>query len=131
MKLALVVDDSMLIRHTVCSFLEDRGYNVEAATNGQEAMEILGTVKPDLIVTDMEMPHMTGAQLIEALKAKPETACIPVIILEAKKAQPSLPVGGIVKFVIHKDIDIEEQLQKALNIATGAPVPKKKNHPSK
>ena len=36
---ALVVDDSMLIRHTVCRFLEERGFTVESATNGQEAVD--------------------------------------------------------------------------------------------
>ncbi len=40
-KTALVVDDSMLIRHTVCRFLEERGFIVESATNGVEALEVL------------------------------------------------------------------------------------------
>jgi len=54
----LVVDDSMLIRHTVCRFLEQRGFSVEAATNGQDAVDTLKRVVPDLIITDMQMPKM-------------------------------------------------------------------------
>src|SRR5437588_12628201 len=57
---ALVVDDSMLIRHCVCRFLEEHGFSVESATNGQEALEALQRVMPDLIVTDMQMPKMGG-----------------------------------------------------------------------
>ncbi len=54
--LALVVDDSMLIRHTVCRFLETRGFQVESATNGAEALEMLSRIRPDIIVTDLQMP---------------------------------------------------------------------------
>ena len=75
--LALVVDDSMLIRYTVCRFLEERGFTVESATNGVEALEVLGRFKPDLIFTDMQMPKMTGSELITALKSKPETQRCP------------------------------------------------------
>ena len=67
---ALVVDDSMLIRHTVCRFLEERGYSVESATNGEEALPIAHRIHPDIIITDMQMPRMSGAELITALKAR-------------------------------------------------------------
>ena len=69
---ALVVDDSMLIRHTVCRFLEERGYTVESATNGEEALPIVKRIHPDIIITDMQMPRMTGTELITALKAHPK-----------------------------------------------------------
>src|ERR1700693_313660 len=51
-RVALVVDDSMLIRHTVCRFLEERGYTVESATNGEEALPIVKRIHPDIIITD-------------------------------------------------------------------------------
>jgi CheY-like chemotaxis protein len=59
---ALVVDDSMLIRHTVCRFLEERGYAVESATNGEEALPIVKRIHPDIIITDMQMPKMGGSE---------------------------------------------------------------------
>ena len=83
-RVALVVDDSMLIRHSVCRFLEERGFIVEAATNGQEAIEILGTVLPDIVITDLQMPKMTGSELITRLKEKPLTANIPVVVLAGR-----------------------------------------------
>jgi CheY-like chemotaxis protein len=112
-KLALVVDDSMLIRHTVCRFLEDRGFRVESATNGIEAMEMLASMHPDLIVTDLQMPKMDGHQFIRALKEKPQTSQIPVVIL-AGKNQPEPPTQSADRYMIYKDIDIVTQLGRAL-----------------
>jgi CheY-like chemotaxis protein len=57
--LALVIDDSMLIRHTVCRFLETRGFKVETATNGIAALEALESIRPDLILTDLQMPKLS------------------------------------------------------------------------
>jgi CheY-like chemotaxis protein len=58
----------MLIRHTVCRFLEERGYAVESATNGVDALERLKEIRPDILITDMMMPKMDGSQLITELK---------------------------------------------------------------
>jgi CheY-like chemotaxis protein len=115
---ALVVDDSMLIRYTVCRFLEERGFAVESATNGAEAMQILERVRPDLIVTDMQMPKMTGSELITELKKKPETASIPIIIV-AGRASGFDETERRANFAIYKDIDIQGQLEKALDAVMG------------
>jgi len=113
MPTGLVVDDSMLIRYTVCRFLEERGFSVESATNGVEALEMIDRVLPDLIVTDMQMPQMSGGELITALKSKPETARIPIIIVAAR-ASGFHESEKRANFTIYKDIDIEKQLAKAL-----------------
>jgi CheY-like chemotaxis protein len=115
---ALVVDDSMLIRHTVCRFLEERGFSVESATNGEEALPIIKRIRPDLIVTDMQMPKMSGAELITALKAHPDTADIPVVIVAGKNSG-SENGEQRANFAIFKDIDIEAQLAKALDSILG------------
>ena len=54
----------MLMRYTVCRFLEERGFTVESASNGVEALEVLARMQPGLIVTDLQMPKMSGADLI-------------------------------------------------------------------
>jgi CheY-like chemotaxis protein len=115
---ALVVDDSMLIRYTVCRSLEERGYTVESATNGVEAMAILARVRPDLIVTDMQMPKMSGQELITALKKSPETANIPIIIV-AGRASGFDENEKRADFAIYKDIDIQSQLAKAIDAVMG------------
>jgi CheY-like chemotaxis protein len=120
--IALVVDDSMLIRYTVCQFLEARGFVVEAATNGVEALKILEGLQPALIVTDMQMPKMTGSELITALKKRPQTANIPIIIV-AGRASGFDAQESRANFTIYKDIDIQGQLEKALDAVMGKSCP--------
>jgi CheY-like chemotaxis protein len=115
---ALVVDDSMLMRYTVCRFLEERGFAVESASNGVEALEVLARVQPGLIVTDMQMPKMSGAELISALKNNPETAKIPIIIV-ASRASGFEESEKRANSVIYKDVDIDAQLGKALDTLRG------------
>jgi CheY-like chemotaxis protein len=121
---ALVVDDSMLIRFTVCRFLEERGFTVESAANGLEAVAALARVCPSLVVTDMDMPKMSGGELITFLKSKPETALIPIIIV-AGRASGFDKSESRSDFAIYKDIDIESQLENALSKVMGKAKTKK------
>jgi CheY-like chemotaxis protein len=115
---ALVVDDSMLIRFTVCRFLEERGFTVESASNGVEAMQLLARISPGLVVTDLDMPQMSGTELISALKANPETALIPIIVVAGRSGRAKQSETHA-DFTIYKDIDIESQLEKAISVVLG------------
>jgi CheY-like chemotaxis protein len=115
---ALVVDDSMVIRHTVSRFLEERGFAVESASNGMEALEILKRVKPVLVITDMQMPAMGGSELISAIKSTPETASVPILILTGVSSGFDSNENRA-EFTIFKDIDVQEQLEKALDAVAG------------
>jgi CheY-like chemotaxis protein len=116
---ALVVDDSMLIRHTVCRFLEERGFSVESASNGQEALEVLQRLRPHIIVTDMQMPKMSGGELITALKREPATENIPIVIVAGRQSGFDRTEKRA-DFIIFKDIDIECQLASALQSLLGS-----------
>lgn len=118
-RVALVVDDSMLIRHTVCRFLEERGYAVESATNGAEALEILKTVLPDVIITDMVMPKMDGRAFITELKSKPHTQNIPVVVIAGRRGAIERPPDERANHIIFKDIEIQNQLDKVLAATFG------------
>ena len=114
-KVALVVDDSMLVRYTICRFLQERGFGVETAANGIEALEVLGRILPDLVVTDMQMPQMSGSELITALKSKPETARVPIIVITGHAS--GLAEGDKrANFAISKAIDVDVQLENALSV---------------
>jgi len=113
-QVAIVVDDSMLIRHTVCRFLEQRGFKVESASNGVEALQALSEVRADLIVTDLMMPKMTGSELITAVKNNPRTSAIPIVVLAGRQSASEAHPEGRADYVIFKDIDIVEQLDRAL-----------------
>ena len=112
----------MLIRHTVCRFFEQRGFAVESASNGSDAIALLQDFHPSVIVTDLTMPRMGGSEFISRLKASPATAAIPVVVLAGRAAVSDMPSGTRADFVIYKDIDIVEQLQRALRLALPAPV---------
>ena len=116
-QVAIVVDDSMLIRHTVCRFLEQRGFAVESASNGMEALQMLEQVRADLIVTDLVMPKMTGRELITALRNNPVTAAIPIVVLAGRSSRAEVASETRADYVIFKDIDIVEQLERALGRA--------------
>lgn len=111
--LALVIDDSMLIRHTVCRFLESRGFKVEAASDGIAALDAMKTLRPDLILTDLQMPQLSGYQLIDALKADQATADIPILVLAARPLA-DVPLHAGIHTLIYKDLNVEEQLDQAL-----------------
>jgi CheY-like chemotaxis protein len=116
-KTVLVVDDSMLIRHAVCRFLEGRGCHVHAATNGVEAMLVLDYFIPDVIITDLIMPGMSGVELISRIRGNPVFANTPIIVLAARSnaAKLSSELLGSISAVVYKNIEIEEQLARVLN----------------
>jgi len=83
----LVVDDSPAQRHYVEDCLARQGFTVATAENGRVGLEKARTLRPALIVSDYEMPEMTGFELVHALKRDPETRNIPVIMLTARDSK--------------------------------------------
>jgi CheY-like chemotaxis protein len=79
----LVVDDEPSLRFLLRVLFEVEGHDVDEAPDGKAALERIGRERPDLVVTDVMMPVMTGRQLIETLRADPATADIPVIVVSA------------------------------------------------
>lgn len=80
----LVVDDEIHIVHVVAIKLRNNGYDVISAENGADAFKMACEEKPDIIVTDFQMPVMTGLQLVEKLRKCEQTKDIPVIMLTAR-----------------------------------------------
>lgn len=88
-KRILIVDDSESIRELVGNALEESGFTVYTAINGQDAYEKLKTIEVDLVITDLNMPVMDGIGLVEAIRKDPHKQYLPILILttesEAKK----------------------------------------------
>ena len=80
----LVADDEIHIIHVVAIKLRNNGYEVIAANNGVEAYDLACREKPDVVVTDYQMPLMTGLELITRLRQEESTKDIPVILLTAR-----------------------------------------------
>ncbi len=80
----LVADDEIHIIHVVAIKLRNNGYEVIAANNGAEAYDLACREKPDIVVTDYQMPLMTGLELIAKLRENEQTKDIPVVLLTAR-----------------------------------------------
>jgi len=85
----LVVDDSPFIVDVFVTMLERGGYRTIAAYGGEECLDILKTVTPDLILLDIMMEPMDGWETLEKIKGNLETKEIPVLMLTAKQLTPS------------------------------------------
>jgi len=83
-KRVLVVDDEIHIVHVVAIKLRNNGYDVITANNGAEAFELACREDPDIIVTDFQMPVMTGLELVRNLRGNEKMRGIPVILLTAR-----------------------------------------------
>jgi CheY-like chemotaxis protein/light-regulated signal transduction histidine kinase (bacteriophytochrome) len=86
----LVVDDNPTNIQLVCTSLKKAGYSLTFAFNGIDALNIIKTTSPDLILLDLFMPEMNGLQVCEIIKANPQYSQIPVIFLTASNNEEDL-----------------------------------------
>ena len=80
----LVVDDALTVRELQRSIFENAGYRVRVAVNGEEALAEISHERPDLVLTDVQMPRMDGFELTEAIRKQPSLASLPVIMLTSR-----------------------------------------------
>jgi CheY-like chemotaxis protein len=81
MKIILVVDDEFGITEALGSLLADEGYHVLSAVNGQQGLDKLASLQPDLIMVDYMMPIMDGAKMLEAIRSQPKYEHLPIILM--------------------------------------------------
>ncbi len=82
----LIVDDTEDARRLIRRILQAQGnYTILEAANGRQAIEIARKELPDLVILDLMMPELDGFAVLDALKANPNTAPIPVIVVTAKE----------------------------------------------
>lgn len=114
-KNVLVVDDMDSQRQLMSNFLERAGYAVTTADSGADALEKVKVSQPDIVVTDLVMPELTGLELCRELKREPSTAEIPVIACttkDRKMDQNWAKKQGVAAYVIKPFT--EEQLVDAV-----------------
>jgi len=80
----LVVDDETHILHVVSLKLRNAGFEVHTAEDGEEGLEMALRHQPDLIVTDFQMPFLSGLEMCQQLKLRHETAAVPALMLTAR-----------------------------------------------
>src|SRR5687767_2709067 len=89
----LVAEDERDIRELITFTLTFAGHKITQAANGEQAVELAQKVLPDLVMTDVRMPKMTGYEACKKLKTIDETKNIPVVILSAKGQDEEIEAG--------------------------------------
>jgi putative two-component system response regulator len=89
----LLVEDNEVLREGLKSLLELEKYVLQVAGNGLEALDMMRSAPPDLILSDILMPLMDGHALFEAVRSKPEWISIPFIFLTARRERESILAG--------------------------------------
>ncbi len=109
----LVVDDDVDIRETISMILEDEGYQVACAANGREALDYLRTHgKPDLILLDLMMPVMDGAEFCARKRLDPSLSQIPVVIVTASGQAREHATALNASDLIYKPLALDTLLEK-------------------
>lgn len=83
-KLILTVDDSASMRMLLKVSLTAQGYRVEGADDGQHGLTRMQELNPDLLITDINMPHMDGFELIEAVRGLSQFRGTPILVLSTE-----------------------------------------------
>jgi two-component system cell cycle response regulator DivK len=82
----LVVEDNALNIKLFCDLLNAHGHVTEPVTDSREALEAARTFKPDLVITDIQLPYVTGIELMEMLRADEELKDVPIMAVTAYAA---------------------------------------------
>lgn len=114
----LVIDDEPHITHVVALKLRHAGFEVFTAGDGEEGYELACECEPDLIITDLWMPYMTGLEMCQKLRGNPLTASTPVIVLTARgyALDPEDVTRTNVRLMISKPFGPRELLQRVNEI---------------
>jgi two-component system alkaline phosphatase synthesis response regulator PhoP len=94
MKRILIIEDDRDIAELVRRYLEKAGFAVEVNASGREGLAALTAHPPDLLVLDLMLPHVSGAEICRAARATPGTALIPIIMLTAR-AEEAERIAGL------------------------------------
>jgi DNA-binding response OmpR family regulator len=115
MKTILFIEDEPNLQKTVGRFLEDEGYEVKSALDGELGLKIAKEFKPALILLDLILPKKDGFETLKELKADPETKDIPVIILTNLETSDDVEKAlslGATNYLIKANYELSEVVKK-------------------
>jgi CheY-like chemotaxis protein len=111
-KTILIMDDDLALQTVLEIALRESGYDVVLANDGQEGIEKLKTLNPDLVISDIMMPHMDGVETFQHIKEQLQDNGIPIFIMTALNRKPwfaDLEAEGAV--IIQKPFEIDQLLR--------------------
>ena len=111
-KTILLIDDEVSLQQLVRMTLKTKGYNVEIAGNGFEGLEKLKTLKPDLIILDMNMPKMGGLEFYQKICCGGDHPKYPVLVLTARANMEQLFKEVNIDGFMAKPMEIDDLLKE-------------------
>ncbi len=114
----LVVDDDRALVALITSTLQDEGYTVLTAFNGQQGLNLARKIPPNVILMDLRMPVMDGGTCCRLLRETEGTKRIPVILMSADGAREAIQTELGIRDGLRKPFDLEELLRHVKNCAT-------------
>ena len=110
MATVLLIDDSKFLRRANELSLMKAGHQIVTASDGEEGLRLAREKKPDVIVLDMMLPKLAGADLLQLLKVDPHTAKIPVIVLSSlpQKNEPKLMAAGAAAYLEKSSLSLDQ-----------------------
>jgi CheY-like chemotaxis protein len=121
----LVVDDDEVIRRLIAVNLQLEGFDVETAVDGQDCLERVGEIGPDVITLDVMMPRLDGWETAVQLRKSPETAHIKVVLITARAQEDDKTRGGRVgaDAYLTKPFDPNEMIRVVRELASAPLAP--------
>lgn len=115
----LVVDDDAVIRDLIRINLELEGFDVHTAADGQECLEVVAALTPDVITLDVMMPRLDGYRTAERLNADPATSNIPILMLSARAQEQDRRRGEAcgVRVYLTKPFDPDDLVRTVRELA--------------
>jgi chemotaxis protein histidine kinase CheA/ActR/RegA family two-component response regulator len=83
----LIVDDALSVRNSLLQMVQDAGYRAATARDGVEAVDALVTFKPDIVLTDLEMPNMNGIELTSHIRGRDDMKGLPIIMITSRSQE--------------------------------------------
>ncbi|WP_437715714.1 response regulator [Sorangium sp. So ce448] len=119
--LALVVEDAPVARELLCGILRSMGLRVEEASDGREGLARARAAPPDVVLTDLEMPYLSGLEMVAELRRSPGLARVPVVVLTTAAQEQSEAAlrGRGVRAVLSKQRFVEEELRRIIAASLG------------
>jgi len=120
----LVVDDDEVIRRLIAVNLQLEGFDVETAVDGQDCLERVTEIGPDVITLDVMMPRLDGWETAVQLRRSPQTAHIKVVLITARAQEDDKTRGGRVgaDAYLTKPFDPNEMIRVVRQLAGAAPL---------
>jgi chemosensory pili system protein ChpA (sensor histidine kinase/response regulator) len=115
----LIVDDSLSVRNSLMQMVQDAGYRVACARDGADAVDSIASFKPDVVLTDLEMPNMNGLELTAYIRSRDALKDLPVIMVTSRSQEKHRRLAeeaGVNGYVTkpYNDADLLDRIRHAL-----------------